>query len=511
MVACGGGGDNTHDTDNATSPVAISDKDSTENQDGQDSLFYQLEPTVSFVDGSETWPVGYESYSLAGGPYVSITENPVGPWYGQPVNFRGISSGGQQLIYRYKLKFENDVEISSVSIAGAVWGTLRLLDNDLNELKSVDISGSNILQMHTVHIYGWSDKIFYLEEYDDENTYFRYRSNIKVHFSEACASQADIIFDAANYHDISGISDGSTLGWIKEVGSIYSYFDYTPFDGIPRVWVKYAAYLTEGSWRMGLCVINHSPLTHEGTPPDTAWYPQFEILAIVTPENNENYKVAEGIITVPASHTHLNSGNFSFKVPENSDDWYTVTLYWLNDQWEGERADGLPALDANLKIARVFFDSIDDGFDIRDDDIRDDGVIDGDNRDVGVNDDDYVEDDEIIDDDPEDDDVEDNYAKDNYFGDYDIKDECIWFEGKTDLTVTDNNVTICLSDDFNHNLTIHGNNFVLIGDECENDKVKTELGGTVTINGNNALFINVKLIGEVIKNGNNIVFDNFCD
>ena len=97
-----------------------------------------------------------------------------------------------------------------------------------------------------------------------------------------------------------------------------------------------------------MCAINHSHLGHDGLGTDPEWYPQFELSNSLT----------DDIIIVPASDTSLNSGYFYFDVP--TDGFYSVRLRWLNDQADGERDDGMPILDANIKIVRVFFDLVSD-------------------------------------------------------------------------------------------------------------------------------------------------------
>lgn len=338
MVSCGGGGDSG--TDSPPSPTPLSNKGITVEADDQVA-------TVMFIDGSDTWDAEYVSSCQE--DCVSDTDDPLGPWYGQSVQFKGIESGGKNLIYRYKLEFDQDVEISSIEISGVGWAKFRLLDDRMNELKNIDLPGGNELHSYTIHTHGSASKIYYMEEFDSVNTVFRYRSNIEAHFSQACASQANIILDGSNYSGISGIYEGSTNGWFVEEDSIFTKWDFEPIGGT-GMWVEYEAYLTEGEWNIGLCAINWGDLG-----PDPEWYPYFELSVILTYENDT---LADGIITVPASDTNLNSGYYNIEVPENG--LYMVRFTWLNDKAEGTRSDGSPGLDANIKIARVFFDRVDD-------------------------------------------------------------------------------------------------------------------------------------------------------
>jgi len=82
--------------------------------------------TVTFEDGSATWPPGTEW-----GEFVSQTDDPLGPFWATPqsVHFRGTAVGGQALVYRYRLDFAEPVQIESVVLAGSAWNgsSIRLL------------------------------------------------------------------------------------------------------------------------------------------------------------------------------------------------------------------------------------------------------------------------------------------------------------------------------------------------------------------------------------------------
>ena len=307
--------------------------------------FAITEPTVSFIDGSNTWPAGWVSSCPA--PilcdYVSDTNDPLGPWSGESVHFRGLQFGGKELVYLYKLEFDQDVEIASIVISGAAWATLRLLDSSMDELKRFDLPGGNELHTYTIHTYGPVDNIYYIEEIDDVYTYFRYRSNIAVNFSQPCASESEIILNGNDYSAISGFWDGVTPGWQTEGDAILTWWDPVSSGGTD-IWVEYEADLTKGNWNIGLCAINHFYFGDDGLGTDPDWYPQFELSNTLTGD----------IIIVPASDTSLNSGYFNFEVL--TDGLYSVRFRWLNDQTEGEQPDGRPILDANIKIVRVYFD-----------------------------------------------------------------------------------------------------------------------------------------------------------
>lgn len=151
-----------------------------------------------------------------------------------------------------------------------------------------------------------------------------------------CPYEADIILDGSDYTAISGIRTSESRGWVIDSGVIYTFWE--------NEWIEYTAYLTEGTWRIGICAINYSHPGHDGLGTDPSWYPQFELSNSLT----------DDILVVPASDTTINSGYFCYEVL--SDGLYNVRFTWLNDKAEGERPDGVPVLDANIKIVRVFFE-----------------------------------------------------------------------------------------------------------------------------------------------------------
>jgi hypothetical protein len=152
----------------------------------------------------------------------------------------------------------------------------------------------------------------------------------------ACPYDADIILDGSDYSDISGIRNSEPEGWVIDSDVIYTFWE--------NEWVEYTAYLTEGIWEIGICAINYSHPGHDGLGSDPSWYPQFELSNSLT----------DDILIVPASDTILNTGSFCYEIP--SDGFYIIRFTWQNDKAWGERPDGLPILDANIQIVRVFFE-----------------------------------------------------------------------------------------------------------------------------------------------------------
>ena len=120
--------------------------------------------------------------------YTSDTDDPLGPFFGQSVHFLGTAVGGQPQIYRYRLDFNDDVQLNSIVISGAAWwgnpfGTIRVLDAGHNELVNMQVPlpplGSNAYQDVIVNLSGVIGSTFYLEEYNVDS-HWRYRSSIVV-------------------------------------------------------------------------------------------------------------------------------------------------------------------------------------------------------------------------------------------------------------------------------------------------------------------------------------------
>jgi hypothetical protein len=528
IASCGGGGGSGDTVDTGTiedavdsppntvveaaSVLIIPDEYPTNLSNEQAPARINSEMKINFIKGSKTWPVGHVGTCIEGCNYISETDDPLGPWYGESVHFKGIDAGGNNLIYHYKVQFLKDVEISSIGISGASWGILRLLDHAKRELNTFDLSDITGKQTLTFHTYGATDKIFYLEEIDDNHTEFRYRSKIELNYSQACASQADIILHGSDFSDISNVTpsngDDSEYGWVVEGDSIWSFWDYAPFEGTrtPRRWVEYEAYLTEGKWNIGLCAINQNVWTNgEGLGPNPSdRYPYFEV----------SNSLSDEIIMIPASDILLNSGHFSINIPKEKEGKYTVRFWWLNDYYSD---DGTNIFDANIKIARVYFDLIDDE-DERDNSDRSDDRDDDDDGDDRDDDDDGDDrDDDGDGDDRDDDDDGDDKDDDGDGDDRDDDDDgddngAVWID-RNPVSINGNNMKIYLHKGvYTKNLIINGNNTLIIGNAgiyC-GDSDWSILSGTVTINGNNAVFRNVELGGEIYEYGNNIVYDNVC-
>jgi len=104
-------------------------------------------------------------------------------------------------------------------------------------------------------------------------------------------------------------------------------------------WIEYTAYLTVGSWNVGLNVTNF-----EGYLGTDGWYPFFEIGINEDP----NYS-----LNITASDTEVFFGFINVDIASAGD--YTVRYTWLNDQ---NNTNIEPHRDANLEVTTAFFDQV---------------------------------------------------------------------------------------------------------------------------------------------------------
>jgi hypothetical protein len=135
-------------------------------------------PVVTVEPGtSATYPAGT---NWSG--FVSQSDNPLAPFSGQSVTFKGYVVGGNVLTFLYKLSYSQAVDISSIVIEGAAFngGYLALLDSSMNLLDQISLSGNNNFWTFTLPTPGVSGQIFYLEENIEGSTTWRYRSSIVV-------------------------------------------------------------------------------------------------------------------------------------------------------------------------------------------------------------------------------------------------------------------------------------------------------------------------------------------
>ena len=138
-------------------------------------------PSVTVVAASATYPAG-TSFPKPEETFTSMTDDPLGPFSGQSVMFRGRFDGGATQVYRYRLDFAQEVTLDSIVFEGAAWlnSDIHLLDEQNIQLKSiVSLPGGNSFQRHVLDASGITGRTFFLEETNRDTTW-RYRSKIEV-------------------------------------------------------------------------------------------------------------------------------------------------------------------------------------------------------------------------------------------------------------------------------------------------------------------------------------------
>ncbi|MBN1567851.1 MAG: PEP-CTERM sorting domain-containing protein [Acidobacteria bacterium] len=182
------------------------------------STFCYADPIMTVTvepETSATWPEGttYSGMQWNGSSWITVdltsqTGDPLGPFAGDSVTFRGWMLGGSSakyapdsglyLVYRYKLEFDQMVNISSIIVQGsAFWpivdwskfptpgwivepSLLRLLNSSLNvigQIQTLDFNSAG--STFTLNPCCANGTVFYLDEYDTSSVW-RYRSNIEI-------------------------------------------------------------------------------------------------------------------------------------------------------------------------------------------------------------------------------------------------------------------------------------------------------------------------------------------
>jgi hypothetical protein len=122
--------------------------------------------------------------------WVSRSGDPLAPWSKISVHFKGTHEcrrpemiGGASLIYRYKLEFADTTQLASIAVSGAAFNgpnsLLRVLDEDMNILGSVNTFGGNTFHMFRINLEDIEGRIFYIDEFDT-SPQWRFRSSIVI-------------------------------------------------------------------------------------------------------------------------------------------------------------------------------------------------------------------------------------------------------------------------------------------------------------------------------------------
>ncbi|MBN2319816.1 MAG: VPLPA-CTERM sorting domain-containing protein [Acidobacteria bacterium] len=192
-----------------TSPLCYSDPIMTVTLEPESSIVY---PTNTTKMGGH-WDLSTDPWTFYPEFFTSETDDPLGPFSGQSVHFVGTAISGSSaeiystefpksgLIYRYRLDFNQVVDISSIVVEGAAFNfswfgdgisMLRLLDSTKNVLTFTYTFGGNSFSTQTLLTPGVTGQTFYLDEFDVSSDW-RYRSSIVVNAAAAIPEPASIL------------------------------------------------------------------------------------------------------------------------------------------------------------------------------------------------------------------------------------------------------------------------------------------------------------------------------
>ena len=175
---------------------------------------------TALPESSATWPLDDEYDG-----FVSQSDDPLAPWSGTSVQFRGSEDGGSaerlgaaSLVYRYRLEFDQVGTLSSVSVAGAAFNgpdsILRVLDENMDVLGSVETFGENSFLTHTVEIPNVRGTVFFIDEFDTSGSW-RYRESITVNglVPERDGDRTAIPADAVPFRGNWYLVVSASTGW----------------------------------------------------------------------------------------------------------------------------------------------------------------------------------------------------------------------------------------------------------------------------------------------------------
>ena len=147
---------------------------------------------VTVDEASPTYPIGWHDYGAT--DFVSRTTDPLGPFSGVPVQFKGMHFGGQDLIARYRLEFDEPVILDTVSIQGTAWrdDVIRILDEDMSIMATADAAADgNPFQSVVIKAPREEGRVFYLEEFNSD-TDWRYRSSIHINLVSTSVAEVTV-------------------------------------------------------------------------------------------------------------------------------------------------------------------------------------------------------------------------------------------------------------------------------------------------------------------------------
>jgi CSLREA domain-containing protein len=153
--------------------------------------------------------------------FVSQSDDAKGPWSGSSVHFKGTddckspeSLGEAEMIYRYKLVFDEVTQLTSMAVSGAAFNgpdnVLRVLDENMNVVGMTDTYGGNSFQTQYITMQAVEGKVFYIDEFDTSSTW-RFRQSIVINGPVSLGNRGSgvIIANGASENLIGGTDEGA--------------------------------------------------------------------------------------------------------------------------------------------------------------------------------------------------------------------------------------------------------------------------------------------------------------
>jgi CSLREA domain-containing protein len=153
--------------------------------------------------------------------YISQSDDPLAPWSGSSVHFKGTGEcsspemlGEASLIYRYRLEFVENTQLTSVAVSGAAFNgpdnVLRVLDEGGEVVGMTNTYGGNSFQTPMVLLEGVEGRVFYIDEFDTSSAW-RYRESFTLNGPVSLGNRGSgvIIANGAADNLVGGTVDGA--------------------------------------------------------------------------------------------------------------------------------------------------------------------------------------------------------------------------------------------------------------------------------------------------------------
>eukprot|EP01084_Bolivina_argentea_P209824 357337_1 len=185
--------------------------------------------TPVWLDGSPIFDAGYTLSPED--RYVSISNDTYGPWNYQSITFKGITRGGQSLVYKYKIVCDVLCWLQSFVVEGAGWGdsVINVYNSDETVLLgSLSDDGSDSKPFHSYNIdlsntVHYDNSFIIYETNADWN--IRWRSLMQINTARANVIE-EYIFKSYNVSIPAGFAVGVSNQSIYILGGVYSLNDW---------------------------------------------------------------------------------------------------------------------------------------------------------------------------------------------------------------------------------------------------------------------------------------------